>query len=123
MAEYCRIADKFAGKADFLVVYIEEAHAVGEFDFSQNFYQLDQHGSLSDRIVAAEQMIEALDGKIKCPVVVDSMDSEAMHAYGARPERMYVILDGKIAYQGARGPFNNDMAAFHRCLEELCKDA
>jgi type I thyroxine 5'-deiodinase len=122
MAEYCRIANEFEEKADFLVVYIEEAHAAGEFDFSENFYQIGKHGSLSsDRMAAAEQMIADLDGKIKCPVLVDAMNNEAMNAYGARPERMYIILDGKIAYQGARGPMYNDMAEFKQHLEELCK--
>ena len=33
------------------------------------------------------------------PFLVDNMKDEACNSYGALPERLYVILDGKIVYQ------------------------
>ena len=33
------------------------------------------------------------------PVLVDNMNDEASTAYGAQPERLYIILDGRIVYQ------------------------
>ena len=33
------------------------------------------------------------------PFLVDNMKDEASNAYGAHPERLYIILDGKIVYQ------------------------
>ena len=37
---------------------------------------------------------------------VDPMDDRANHAFAALPERIYVVLDGRIAYQGGLGPFD-----------------
>ena len=34
------------------------------------------------------------------------MDDRANHAFAALPERIYVVLDGRIAYQGGLGPFD-----------------
>ena len=120
MVRFCEIADEFADRADFLVVYIEEAHAQGEFDFSSNRYNFSQHKGLDDRIAAAEQMIEEMQGKMHFPTVVDNMYNGAMYAYGARPERIYIILDGVIMYQGKRGPYYNDMREFNSRLSQLC---
>ena len=33
------------------------------------------------------------------PFLVDNMRDEASRAYGAHPERLYIILDGRIVYQ------------------------
>ena len=33
------------------------------------------------------------------PFLVDNMEDEASKLYGAHPERLYIILDGKIVYQ------------------------
>ena len=33
------------------------------------------------------------------------MDNKANKAYGALPERLYILLNGKIAYMGGQGPF------------------
>lgn len=33
------------------------------------------------------------------PFLVDNMKDEASNSFGAFPERLYIILDGKIVYQ------------------------
>ena len=48
------------------------------------------------RLTAGElQRAEALPG----PLLVDNMRDEASTAYGALPERLYIVLDRKIVYQ------------------------
>ena len=42
---------------------------------------------------------------VDCPVLVDSLTDDANKAYAGLPERLYIILDGIIVYQGAQGPF------------------
>ena len=42
---------------------------------------------------------------ISCPLLVDFMEDKANKAYGALPERIYVLLNGKITYMGGPGPF------------------
>jgi type I thyroxine 5'-deiodinase len=120
MARYFRTAEELSTKADFLVIYIEEAHASGEFDFGTNPLQFSQHDSLSERIDAAKQMVETLGGKAPCPVLVDNMHNDAMYDYGARPERLYILLNGKVVYQARRGPLTNDPDEFYQRLDELC---
>ena len=34
------------------------------------------------------------------------MDDRANNAFAALPERIYVILDGEIVYEGGLGPFD-----------------
>ena len=121
MTKFSAIAEKFSDRADFLVVYIEEAHAKGEFDFAEfdfEYKDMVQHANIQDRIDAAEFMIEQMEGKLKCPVVVDDSDNNAMYAYGARPERFYVIQDGVVIYQGNRGPFFYDVDAVESFLRD-----
>ena len=37
---------------------------------------------------------------IGAPVLVDFMDDRCNKAYGAAPERLYILLNGKVAYMG-----------------------
>ena len=53
------------------------------------------------------------------PVLVDTMDNEATHAYGAFPERVVILQGGRIAYLGGNGPYKYDLTAVRRWLEEF----
>lgn len=39
-----------------------------------------------------------------CPVVVDGMENSSNAAYGAYFDRLYILQEGKVVYQGGRGP-------------------
>ena len=42
---------------------------------------------------------------LEMPALVDEMDDAVSTAYGAMPERLYLIgRDGKVAYKGGMGP-------------------
>ena len=44
--------------------------------------------------------------EITMPLLVDTLDDRVGHAYSGMPDRLYVIgRDGRITYQGGRGPF------------------
>jgi hypothetical protein len=48
----------------------------------------------------------AIQLKIRMPVVVDEVDDEIARAYGALPDRLYLIgRGGRVAFQGEPGPF------------------
>jgi len=91
--------------ADFVTVYIEEAHPAEKDHFSGN-YGIESHGCLEDRMEAAktlkEEAGESLEGST---ILVDPLDNTAMAAYAGFPERLYVVLDGRIVYEGGMGPF------------------
>lgn len=61
---------------------------------------------MGERLLAAKQL---LDAKPACPILIDQMEDEANFQYGALYERLYIILNGKIAYQGDRGPHGYKM--------------
>ena len=56
---------------------------------------------MGERIIAAQ----ALRAKCKGSVFVDLMSNEANMKYGAFPERLVIIYQGKVEYLGGIGPF------------------
>ncbi len=63
-----------------------------------------QPRSFEERTKVATQCCSAL--KMTIPLVVDTLDDRVGHAYSGMPDRLYVIdRDGRVAYQGGRGPF------------------
>ncbi|KAK3541886.1 hypothetical protein QTP86_008121 [Hemibagrus guttatus] len=51
-------------------------------------------------------------------VVVDTMDNSSNRAYGAYFERLYVIKDEKVVYQGGRGPEGYRISELRDWLEQ-----
>ena len=59
---------------------------------------------MAERRQVAGEFIEAMEFTL--PLVVDTLDDDAMKAFGAWPERLYVIRpDGTVGYKGGMGPF------------------
>ena len=90
---------KFAGLADFVTVYIAEAHPAERKHFSGNF-DISTHTNMEERVKAATTLVErARDSLGDCTILVDPMDDRASLAYAALPERIYVVQDGNISYE------------------------
>ena len=88
--------------ADFVIIYIEEAHANDQWRLENNTYNyIKQHQKMEERLAAAEELCK-LDPH--CPVYVDTMKNEAIARYGALPERLFIALDSVIVYEGKPGP-------------------
>ena len=114
-----RLYDETKDHARFLLVYVREAHAADEWvmpDNKESGLHFAQPTSHSARIDAAECCVEDLS--LDMPTVVDGLDDAVSRAYGAWPDRLYVIgPDGRVAYQGGVGPFGfkpNEVRAFLR---------
>lgn len=112
LAGFNEIIAEFGDKADFLAIYIEEAHASDGWKFENNF-DINKHRSLQDRLAAAK-MLRDLDPH--CLVMVDRMDNEANKLYGALYERLYIILDSVVVYEGKRGPMGYKIEEVHEWL-------
>ncbi|XP_019642502.1 PREDICTED: type I iodothyronine deiodinase-like [Branchiostoma belcheri] len=95
-----RIMSDFAAVADFVVVYVAEAHPTDGWAMSGGM-DIRQHRSLEERLAAAEML--ALHD-LPCPILVDTMDNAAARAYAAIPDRLYIVLDGVCVYRGGPGP-------------------
>jgi len=100
--------------ADFLVVYISEAHPTDGWRWNNNV-EIAQHKSLKDRCQAAEILKSS---QCPAPVMVDTMENEATKAYAAFPERLFIVQQGKVVYEGGTGPYNYDLTEVRRWLEE-----
>jgi type I thyroxine 5'-deiodinase len=96
-----KLFDKYTQLADFITVYITEAHPKDGWSFENN-PDISFAKCLQDRLSAAAYFQETFEPK--GPLVVDSMDDNANLAYGAVPERLYIILDGRVVYKGREGP-------------------
>ena len=92
--------EKYGYFADFLIVYIEEMHPNDGWKFDNNLHVLNKHQNIEDRLAAAKLMASH---EVNCPLVVDTMENGANSVYGALPERLYIVLDGRVVYEGGRG--------------------
>ncbi len=55
---------------------------------------------------------------LEMPALVDEMDDAVASAYGAMPERLYLIgADGHVAYKGGMGPMFFRPADWEQALE------
>ncbi|KAK9531753.1 hypothetical protein VZT92_011159 [Zoarces viviparus] len=110
-----RVVSQYADIADFLVVYIEEAHPSDGWVSSDAPYQIPKHRCLEDRLRAARLMLAEVPGS---NVVVDNMDNSSNAAYGAYFERLYIVRDERVVYQGGRGPEGYRISELRNWLEQ-----
>ena len=55
-------------------------------------------------------------------VRADPIENPFSTAYSAIPERLAVILDGKIAYMGGKGPYDYSLPEVDRFLAGMCPE-
>lgn len=93
---------EFASVADFVLIYVREAHPLDGWNVRGPKYEdMLQHKSLEERIEAAKLLRK--EG-IDCPILVDTMDNKTCLAYGAFPERYYIIHNRKVVLANGLGP-------------------
>ena len=98
--------ERYREQVAFYVVYIREAHPedgwVVTINRDQGITPTDPTSD-DERLEVATAC--ALNMKIRIPVVVDEIDDTVARAYGALPDRLYLIgAGGHIAFQGDAGP-------------------
>jgi hypothetical protein len=98
---------RFKDDANFLMVYVREAHPTDGWAMASN----DRAGvAFKQPTTTAEraEICEAFRKRLKpgIPVVVDDITDPVNTAYSGNPVRLYVIdSKGKVAYKAGRGPF------------------
>jgi type I thyroxine 5'-deiodinase len=97
----------YGDRAEFLTVYIKEAHPEDEWQMDSNEKEnvcYPQPKNLADRIAIANDFVKRFHYDV--PLAVDDMGNAANEAYAGWPERFYVIDEnGKVAFKGKPGPF------------------
>ena len=112
---------KHRDDVQFVVVYIREAHPEDGWVITSNREQdiaFNDPTSNDERHEAASSC--AIRLKINMPVIVDDIDDNIASAYGALPDRLYLIgKGGNIVYQGDRGPWGFDPQKLSDAIESL----
>lgn len=98
---------KYKDHAQFVTVYVMEAHTQDEWQMDSNEEQgicYMQPKTLDERVAIANDFVKHSTYEI--PLYVDGIENRADDLYAAWPERLYVIDEtGKVAYKGETGPF------------------
>ncbi len=113
---------------NFLTVYTAEAHPENDWKLQHQYVNDAEYTNeddfcfyyaknIDDRKRMAQWMIDKKH--FKMDVVLDSMENSLLKAYNSWPIRLYVILEGKVAYCGDQGPFGYNPASVDKALEKL----
>ena len=138
LGKFGEMTAKFSSLADFVTVYITEAHPSEEANFTGNIdiaehkvtslnpwnvssLPRDHFQNFEERVEAAEILLDYKKAEDNYDILVDLMDNKAGTAYAAMPERLYVVLDGKIVYEGLQGPFDYRLDEVELYLEARSK--
>jgi hypothetical protein len=112
--------ERYRDRVDFVVVYIREAHPEDGWVIAHNRSEeirIQDPTTTAERVQVAESC--ALRLQIQMPVVVDEVDDAIARAYGALPDRLYLIgRGGEVAFQGDPGPFGFRPEDLERAIEE-----
>ena len=96
------MAERYADRVAFFVVYIKEAHPEDGWVLASNRADGIE---VVDPVSPAERSACALRIQTRIPVLIDGLDNETARQYGGWPDRLYLVgRDGRIAFQGDEGP-------------------
>ena len=98
---FCKAASEFADIADFVNIYIEEAHPLESFNFHTNPHQIPVHRMLQNQLAAAKQLASLHNtNAMHLFIIVDNMDNKASQLYAGFPMRLHIVLDNNIVHVG-----------------------
>lgn len=96
----------YKGQVEFYLVYIREAHPTDGWQIGANEKEkilVKQPKTFDERLGIAKTMCSKLN--INVPTLIDGIDNKVGESYAGMPDRLYLIgVDGKVAYQGDKGP-------------------
>ena len=98
--------DEHKDRANFIVVYVREAHPDDGWQVQKNV----KDGVIIDEPTTYEQRKEIarkceVGLSLKIPIIVDKMDDAVEKAYAGWPDRIYLIdASGRVHFQGEKGP-------------------
>lgn len=116
-----QLYQQYKDRAEFFVVYIQEAHPIDAWQVRSNLTDnvlFASPKSLDERNEVAGTCAVKLG--IEFPALVDDMKNSTEVAYTGWPDRLYVIdPDGRVAFKSAPGPFGFEPDGVARTLARL----
>ena len=116
-----KLFDQYGDRAKFFLVYLREAHPDSIVsvtrDGQDELLKIGQTDDWAARAKHAEYCTTTL--KLTFPALIDNEQNEVRDAYAGWPSRLMVIgQDGKLAYDGGRGPRGFRPALLAKWLRE-----
>ena len=71
---------------------------------------------MQDRLDAAQILADQCPS---IPVYADLMDNHLNKAFGAMPERLFILLNNEVVYAGGMGPFFYDLEEVETWLKDF----
>ena len=112
-------------RADFLLVYIEEAHAVDEWPISSARFNagygvvaVHKHKVLEDRAAAARMLVRNLN--VALPVALDGIDNAFSAAFSPWPFRWYIVKQNIVVYKAMPRGCTYSVEELLEALEQCC---
>ncbi len=116
--DFDEIGQRYKDQANFFGIYVREAHPDDGWMMQSNTkvgVKLNQPKTIEERTAVAKTCATQL--KYSMPLLVDTMDDRVGNLYSGMPARAYVIdIEGKVTYQGGRGPFGFRPAEMEQAL-------
>lgn len=113
-----RIYQAHRESVEFFVVYVQEAHPTDGWQVESNVQEgvlFSQHRSYDERESVAQSC--SIDLQIGLPIIIEEMNNAIDEAYGAAPERLYLVdVDGNVAYHGGAGPHFFDLDEWEQAI-------
>ena len=105
---------EYKDRANFLMVYIEEAHPGNAI----NGLEVNAATTIEEKLELAE--LCTVSGNLNLPTVLDKLDNAVEIAYAAFPDRIYVLdSEGVVRHKTMPGPRGWDIAESAAMLEQL----
>lgn len=121
---------EWSDRADFAMVYLEEAHPTDGWLYDSVKHEIKQHETMEQRLKAAKVLDAECRrlGVADLPIVVDEMENLASITFGALPERLIIIRGGapqampraagvRVKWIGGKGPEEYSVADCKKWLE------
>ena len=113
----------YKNQVEFFVVYVQEAHPTDGWQSESNITEsllFRQHQNYEEREGVAQTC--SLNLHIDIPILIEEIDNSIDEAYGAAPDRLYLIgANGKVAYQGGAGPHFFNLDEWQNAIEACLK--
>ncbi len=116
LEDFRKLVRDYHHVADFVIVYMEEAHSIDGWHIRNNAYTIRSHLNLEDRLTAAKRLHQM---SLPCPLLVDTMQNEAGASFRAWPERLAILNEGKVVYEGKRGPIGYSLEDIQKYLKKV----
>jgi Iodothyronine deiodinase len=114
-----KMRERYAGRVEFFVIYIKEAHPEDGWALTYNRragIEPQDPRSFEERTELAASC--AIRMRTSIPVLIDDLDNEVARQYGGWPDRLYLIgRDGTVVFQGAAGPFGFKPDQLERAIQ------